>query len=301
MRFATVVVDGTEQGCVRRQDGRWAPLHRLDPSLAGDLLTLIEQSAARDLLDPIAQGAEALGERELVEAGEATYRPPYRRPRKIWGIGLNYADHAGDLHEETPSQPASFIKADHTIVGPGDEIVIPHQSERTTGEGELGVVMGREASNVPPDQALDHVFGVCAVLDQTAEDILALNPRYLTRSKNFPTFFSFGPEVVTLDEFLRSRALEDVEVATFLDGAEVRRNVVGNMTHAPRDLISFHSQMMPLFPGDIISTGTPGAGVLKPGVVAEARVEGLLPLTNPVRDDAARQDPGPRPARRSAD
>ena len=284
MRFATVMVDDTEQACLQREDGLWAPLHRLDPSLNGDLLTLIERSAeSRDVLRPLMQRAEGLAASELVSADDATFRPPYRRPHKIWGIGLNYADHAGDLHEETPSQPASFIKADHTIIGPDDEIVIPRQSERTTGEAEIGLVIGREASNVSPEEALDYVFGVCAVLDQTAEDILALNPRYLTRSKNFPTFFSFGPEVVTLDEFLASRALEDVEVATYLDGAEIRRNVVGNMTHAPRDLVSFHSQMMPLFPGDIISTGTPGAGVLKQGAVAEARIDGLLPLTNPVR------------------
>ncbi|MGH3361600.1 MAG: fumarylacetoacetate hydrolase family protein [Nocardioides sp.] len=284
MRFATILVDDTEQACLQRRDGRWAPLHRIDPSLRGDLLTLIERtSGSPDQLHGLAQLADDLAAEDLVPSGNATYRPPYRRPHKIWGIGLNYADHAGDLHEETPTQPASFIKADHTIIGAGEEIVIPRQSERTTGEAEIGLVMGREASNVSPEDALDHVFGVCAVLDQTAEDILALNPRYLTRSKNFPTFFSFGPEVVTIDEFLASRALEDVEVATWLDGAEVRRNVVGNMTHAPRELVSFHSQMMPLFPGDIISTGTPGAGVLKQGAVAEARIDGLLPLTNRVR------------------
>jgi 2-keto-4-pentenoate hydratase/2-oxohepta-3-ene-1,7-dioic acid hydratase in catechol pathway len=284
MRFATVMIDDTEQACLQRQDGLWAPLHRLDPSLNGDLLTLIELSAAsQDVLASLRQGAEELETSELVSADDANFRPPYRRPHKIWGIGLNYADHAGDLHEETPSQPASFIKADHTIIGPDDEIVIPRQSERTTGEAEIGVVIGREARNVTPEEALDYVFGVCAILDQTAEDILALNPRYLTRSKNFPTFFSFGPEVVTLDEFLAARSLEDVEVATFLDGAEIRRNVVGNMTHAPRDLVSFHSEMMPLFPGDIISTGTPGAGVLKRGAVAEARIDGLMPLANPVR------------------
>ena len=284
MRFATLMVDDTEQACLQRQDGRWAPLHRLDRSLNGDLLTLIERNAeSQDGLGPLVRGAEELATSELVSADDANFRPPYRRPHKIWGIGLNYADHAGDLHEETPSQPASFIKADHTVIGPEDEIVIPRQSERTTGEAEIGVIIGREAINVAPEDALDYVFGVCAILDQTAEDILALNPRYLTRSKNFPTFFSFGPEVVTLDEFLASRSLEDVEVATFLDGAEIRRNVVGNMTHAPRDLVSFHSEMMPLFPGDIISTGTPGAGVLKQGAVAEARIDGLMPLTNPVR------------------
>ena len=283
MRFATIKVHHTEQACLQRKDGRLAPLHRIDPSLTGDLLNLIERSAAApDQLRRLEQLAENLPPADCPAEGPA-YAPPYRHPRKVWGIGLNYADHAGDLHEETPDQPASFIKADHTIVGMGDELVIPRQSERTTAEAEIGVVIGREASDVSPEEALDYVFGVCAVLDQTAEDILALNPRYLTRSKNFPTFFSFGPEVVTLDEFLASRALEDVEVATYLDGAEIRRNVVGNMTHSPRDLISFHSQMMPLFPGDIISTGTPGAGVLRPGAVAEARIDGLRPLTNPVR------------------
>ena len=284
MRFATVMVDDTDQACLQRSDGRWAPLNRIDPSLSGDLLAFIERSAeSPDLMHTLVQMAEDLATGDLMPAGDATYLPPYRRPHKIWGIGLNYAEHAGDLHEETPSQPASFIKADHTIIGPGDEIVIPRQSDRTTGEAEIGLVIGREAVNVSPEEALEHVFGVCAILDQTAEDILEINPRYLTRSKNFPTFFSFGPEVVTLDEFLASRALEDVEVATYLDGAEIRRNVVGNMTHGPRDLISFHSQMMPLFPGDIISTGTPGAGVLKQGVVAEAQIDGLLPLANPTR------------------
>jgi 2-keto-4-pentenoate hydratase/2-oxohepta-3-ene-1,7-dioic acid hydratase in catechol pathway len=286
MRFATVMVDDTEQACLQRHDGFWAPLHRLDPSLKGDLLTLIERSGeSQDALRPLVQMADGLASSELVPAGDATYRPPYRRPHKIWGIGLNYAEHADDLHAEQPSQPGSFIKADHTIIGPRDEIVIPRQSERTTAEAEIGVIIGREASNVATEEALDYVFGVCAILDQTAEDILEPNPRYLTRSKNFPTFFSFGPEVVTLDEYLASRALEDVEVATYLDGAEVRRNIVGNMTHSPRHLVSFHSQMMPLFPGDIISTGTPGAGVLRQGAVAEARIDGLLPLTNPVRDE----------------
>jgi 2-keto-4-pentenoate hydratase/2-oxohepta-3-ene-1,7-dioic acid hydratase in catechol pathway len=283
MRFATIVVDDTEQACLQRQDGLWAPLHRMDQALTGDLLSLIGRAPSPHELHQLAQQAEDLAPEDLRPSDGATYCPPYRRPRKIWGIGLNYSDHAGDLHEETPDQPASFIKADHTIIGMSDELVIPRQSERTTAEAEIGLVIGREASDVSPEEALDFVFGVCAVLDQTAEDILALNPRYLTRSKNFPTFFSFGPEVVTVDEFLASRALEDVEVATYLDGAEVRRNIVGNMTHSPRDLISFHSQMMPLFPGDIISTGTPGAGVLRPGAVAEARVDGLLPLSNQVR------------------
>lgn len=283
MRFATIVVDHTEQAALACRGGQWAPLSRLDATLAGDLLVLIEQQRTPEELTALPALAEDLPADALVPAARATYRPPYRRPRKIWGIGLNYGDHAADLHESAPEQPASFIKGSHTIIGPGDDIVLPRQSARTTAEAELGLVIGQETTgDVTEGDALDHVFGVCAVLDQTAEDILALNPRYLTRSKNFPTFFSFGPEVVTLDEFLAGRQLADVAVATYLDGAEVRRNVVGNMTHPPASLVSFHSEMMPLFPGDVISTGTPGAGVLRPGAVAEARVGGLATLANPV-------------------
>lgn len=288
MRFATLAIDGTEQACLRRTDGHWAPLHRLHPELEGDLLVLLDSGIRQsDAYAGLPDAADRLPAEDTVGDAAANFRPPYRRPRKIWGIGLNYGDHAGDLDEQAPDQPASFIKGDHTIIGPGDEIVLPTQSERTTGEAELGLVMGTETRNVGPNDALDHVFGVCAVLDQTAEDILQLNPRYLTRSKNFPTFFSFGPEVVTLDEFLADRALAETEVCTLLDGAEVRRNRVSNMTHAPADLVSFHSQMMPLYPGDIISTGTPGAVHIRPGDVVECRIPGVGILRNPVTAGAA--------------
>jgi 2-keto-4-pentenoate hydratase/2-oxohepta-3-ene-1,7-dioic acid hydratase in catechol pathway len=101
-------------------------------------------------------------------------------------------DHASDLAERIPTEPASFMKGDHTIIGPGDPIPVPSQSNRTTAEAELGLVIGRECYQVEEDVALDYVAGVCPVLDQTAEDILERNPRFLTRSKNFPGFFSFG-------------------------------------------------------------------------------------------------------------
>jgi 2-keto-4-pentenoate hydratase/2-oxohepta-3-ene-1,7-dioic acid hydratase in catechol pathway len=283
MRFATIVVDGAEQAALACHGDRWAPLNRLDRALAGDLLVLIERQPSPEELSALSRQADDLSADDLVDAAQAVYRPPYRHPQKIWGIGLNYRDHAADLFESPPEQPASFIKGNHTIIGPGDEIIIPRQSLRTTAEAELGLIIGRPTSETGVDDALDHVFGVCVVLDQTAEDILALNPRYLTRSKNFPTFFSFGPEVVTLDEFLAGGTLEDVEIATYISGTKIRSNVIGNMTHSPSKLISFHSNMMPFFPGDVISTGTPGAGVLKPGVVAEARVDGIATLTNLVR------------------
>ncbi|NYF97450.1 fumarylacetoacetate hydrolase family protein [Janibacter cremeus] len=284
MRFATLEIAGSDQACIRRSDRDWAPLNHVRPEFQGDLLVFLDSGTwLTDEFVGLQQVADDMPSHMVIREADARFQPPYRRPRKIWGIGLNYGKHAGDLSEQAPDQPASFIKADHTIIGAGEAIVLPTQSERTTAEAEVGLVVGRRTQGVDPTDAMAHVFGVCAVLDQTAEDILQLNPRYLTRSKNFPTFFSFGPEVVTLDEFLAEGPLEDIEVCTLLDGSEVRRDRVANMTHAPADLVSFHSQMMPLYPGDIISTGTPGAGVLTPGCVAEARIDGLMPLLNPVR------------------
>lgn len=283
MRFASLVIGDHEQACLRRQGDMWIPLNELSSSFTGDLLTLIRCDLSQREMWSIQQQADRHESTNIVHSSEAQFRPPYRHPRMIWGIGLNYADHANDLSESPPAQPASFIKGDHTIIGPGDEIILPSQSERTTGEAEIGLVMGRATRNVDASSALDYVFGICPVLDQTAEDILQQNPRYLTRAKNFPTFFSFGPEVVTLDEILEGRPLEEVGVATYINGEPVRHNVVGNMTHSPAELVSFHSQMMPLYAGDIISTGTPGAGVLHPGARAEAHIDGLAILSNTVR------------------
>jgi 2-keto-4-pentenoate hydratase/2-oxohepta-3-ene-1,7-dioic acid hydratase in catechol pathway len=209
-----------------------------------------------------------------------SHAPLYRRPRKIWGIGLNYVEHAGDLSEKAPSdEPASFMRPDTTIVGPGDEIVLPPQSERVTAEGELALVMGREGKGVSEEEAPHFVAGFTTVLDMTAEDILRRNPRYLTRSKSFDTFFSFGPELVTPDEI---EDLDALEVATVLNGEVWRSNTVSNMTFSPWWLVSFHSRFMTLLPGDVISTGTPGAVVIQEGDVAECRITGFEPLSNPV-------------------
>jgi len=210
---------------------------------------------------------------------------PYLHPRKIWGIGINYAEHAADLGAAVPEgEPASFIKGDHTIIGDGDQIPLPAQSGRVTAEAELGLVIGRYCRNVDVHQALSYVWGACAILDQTAEDILMRNPRYLTRAKNFPGFFSFGPGITPVNELLERNGgrLEDVVVSTVLNGQPIHTNTVANMLFPPAYLVAFHSQVMPLFPGDILSTGTPGAVSVKPGDIVSARISGLTELANSV-------------------
>lgn len=252
----------------------------LDPTFGGDAMDLLEI----DMTAGLHLRAGDVPDGQFEPISHFTFAAPYRSPRKIWGIGLNYRDHASDLDEAVPTEPASFIKADHTIIGPGEDILIPEQSSRVTAEAEIGLIIGRTARNVSEDDALDYVWGVCTILDQTAEDILRRNPRFLTRAKNFPTFFSFGPYLVPLDEALRDfGSLDKVAVSTVLNDSEERTNIVANMTFSPEHLVSFHSHVMPLFPGDIISTGTPGALVVNDGDIVECRIPGIGVLTNPVR------------------
>ncbi len=220
---------------------------------------------------------------EGLPTADASWRigPLLRHPRKILGVGLNYAEHAGDLGERRPDEPATFMKPATTIVGPGDEVVLPPQSERTTGEAELGLVIGRRCRDLAEGEALDAVAGVVPIIDMTAEDILQRNPRFLTRAKSFDTFFAFGPHLVTLDEVGELAALE---VRTTLDGVVRRQNTVANMMFSPRALVVFFSQVMTLEPGDVISTGTPGAVVLRHGATIGCAIPGVGEIACPVRD-----------------
>lgn len=229
------------------------------------------------------KGKERLEEvAEYIPSDEVLYGPLYRHPRKIWGIGLNYVEHASDLSEKAPStEPASFMKPDTTIIGPNDIIEIPLQSNRTTAEAELGVIFGKTCKNVSEESAETVIAGYTTIIDMTAEDILEKNPRYLTRSKSFDTFFSFGPHLVTPDE------VDDVlglNVTTFINGKVHRKNVISNMTFRPWHLVSFHSKVMTMLPGDIISTGTPGAVPIHEGDVVECHIDGFEKLINKVKD-----------------
>jgi 2-keto-4-pentenoate hydratase/2-oxohepta-3-ene-1,7-dioic acid hydratase in catechol pathway len=278
MRLAAIRLDGREAAAVVTPAGL-VLVERVGLS-EGDILSLLESGGLRELTDRYAESGGFADVGGAVPFERVEYAPLYRRPRKIWGIGLNYVEHAGDLSETAPSdEPASFMRPDTTIIGPGEEIRLPPHSDRVTAEAELALIIGREAKNVSEDEAPSVVAGFTTVLDMTAEDILRKNPRYLTRAKSFDTFFSFGPELVTPDEVGDVDALE---VATVVNGEVRRTNTVSNMTFSPWFLIAFHSQVMTLLPGDVLSTGTPGAAVIREGDVAECRITGFEPLSNPV-------------------
>jgi 2-keto-4-pentenoate hydratase/2-oxohepta-3-ene-1,7-dioic acid hydratase in catechol pathway len=284
VRLTTLRLDGAEPAALVRPSGA-VPLSELNAAFGtswpGTVQELLEQGQVEALRDWVAGADAGRLDGLALPQDQLSYAPLYRRPRKIWGIGLNYVEHAADLSEKAPStEPASFMKPDTTIIGPGDTIRIPPQSQRTTAEGELGVIIGKACKNVDEADAPGVVAGFTTIVDMTAEDILEKNPRYLTRSKSFDTFFSFGPELVTVDEVPDVDALE---VSTIHNGEVHRRNVVSNMTFRPWWLVAFHSQVMTLLPGDIISTGTPGAVHIRPGDTAGVSIVGFRDLSNVVK------------------
>lgn len=277
MRLCTIVSECGEQAAVVTTRGI-VPVAAINAHLGKAWATDLYSMINNGLSSEIARDAEATPVK--LEAASVRYAPLYRHPRKILGIGLNYRDHAADLEAPNPTEPASFMKCDNTIIGPGDVIVLPPQSQRVTAEAEIGVIIGKTCRCISEDEAPSCIAGYCLIIDMTAEDILQKNPRFLTRSKNFDTFFSFGPELITTDEV---HDVLQVKVGTWKNNKLHRENVVANMAFAPFYLVGFHSHVATLYPGDIISTGTPGAVVIEDGDIAECRIEGLGVLTNPVK------------------
>lgn len=286
MRLATIKLQGREVATIVTVNGV-IPVETVNKEYGKkwpvDMLEIIQQGALEAMRDWYnSEGKKLLESVPAIPKSEACFAPLYRRPRKVWGIGLNYAEHAGDLSEKAPTtRPASFPKFDTTIIGQGDSIKIPVQSEKTTAESELGVIYGKKCKDVEQSDWLSVVAGYTTIIDMTAEDILRLNPRYLTQAKNFDTFFSFGPELVTPDE------VEDVlklKVATVINGKIYAQNVVSNMTFPPDFLVSYHSKIATALPGDIISTGTPRAVHIHEGDIVECWIDGFEALKNPVID-----------------
>jgi len=142
-------------------------------------------------------------------AADISFGAPLESFGKLWGIGLNYAEHAGDLDEQRPDEPASFMKPSSVLTGPSGPIRLPpeSQSERVTAEAELAVVMGRTCRNVEEAAFEDVVAGFLPVIDMTAEDVLQRNPRFLTRSKSYDTFLVPGAALAVPEEPLDLDAL----------------------------------------------------------------------------------------------
>ncbi|MET0416673.1 MAG: fumarylacetoacetate hydrolase family protein [Actinoplanes sp.] len=245
---------------------------------ATDVLGVMRNDEAASLSQAL---ADVHGKIESRTITEVSFAPPYRNPPKLWGFGPNYHRHARDLGTvPPPNGPGSWSRAVRNLIGPDDEIILPPQSNRVTAEAEIALVIGKECRNITPEEAPSVIFGYTTMLDMTAEDLLRENLRYVARAKGFDTFCSVGPFVVTADEITD---LSSVTIRTQVNDDVIAESPVSSMVRDPYWLVSFHSQMTVLEVGDIIGTGTPGAGVITDGDLVRATVQGVGELRNRAR------------------
>ena len=199
------------------------------------------------------------------------------RPSKIVCVGRNYREHAAELGNKMPDEPLLFLKAPSAIISSGDEIVLPSASQQVEHEGELGVVIGRVARNIPSDEdPLSYVLGYTCVNDVTARDLQRKDVQF-TRGKSFDTFCPVGPWIETdIDP-------SNVAVETRLNGEVKQKGNTADMAFPVAFLIRYISEIMTLYPGDLIATGTPaGVSRMKHGDTVEVEVTGIGILRNSI-------------------
>lgn len=199
---------------------------------------------------------------------------------KLICVGLNYADHAAEAGMDLPPEPILFMKATSSICGPNDDIRIPRGSEKTDWEVELGIVIGKEARYLEPEDAMDHVAGYCVVNDISERAFQIERAGQWVKGKSADTFGPIGPWMVTCDEVADP---QDLGLWLSVDGQKYQDGTTRTMVFGVAHLVHYISQFMSLQPGDIIATGTPpGVGMgqtpqtfLRAGQVMELGIEGL--------------------------
>jgi len=284
MRLLTFLRDGdTHIGAESRRgvvDFRVAA-----PALPQTMLDLLTAGAAA-LKTARAVVARALDDGVgLVPVEQVHVLAPLPRPGKIFGIGLNYRDHALETGNSVPAVPIVFSKAVTAVIGPGMAIELPPVSQQVDYEGELAVVIGRRAKRVGRAAALAHVAGYTIMNDVTARDYQKRSGNCM--GKSFDTFAPMGPAIVTLDDIADPLSLD---VRTVVSGEELQHANTNRLIFDVPTLIEYLSAAVTLEPGDVISTGTPaGVGVrrtpprfLKAGDTVRVEVSGIGVLENPV-------------------
>jgi 2-keto-4-pentenoate hydratase/2-oxohepta-3-ene-1,7-dioic acid hydratase in catechol pathway len=197
-------------------------------------------------------------------------------PRKIICVGRNYAEHAQEFGNEVPEEPAIFLKAPTTLIGPGEAIVLPSISQRVDHEAELALVIGKRCRYLNPQDAHNVILGYTCANDVTARDLQKKDVQW-TRGKNFDTFAPVGPWLETdfdpENKTIRCLVNEDLK----------QESDTTKLVYSIGTILAFVSQFMTLEPGDLVMTGTPsGVSPLKAGDTVTVEVEGLGKLSNPV-------------------
>jgi 2-keto-4-pentenoate hydratase/2-oxohepta-3-ene-1,7-dioic acid hydratase in catechol pathway len=210
---------------------------------------------------------------------------PIERPGKIVCVGLNYRDHAEEQGVELPAAPLLFAKWPNSLIGPGDQIVIPPAVAQCDYEAELGVVIGSRVNRVSKENALEAVRGYVCANDVTARD-LQFGDGQWTRGKSVDTFCPVGPLVPAADV----PDPHDLSIRAIVSGEVLQDSTTANLIFGVDDIISYASQTVTFEPGDLILTGTPaGVGIfrdpqrlLQPGDEVTIEIERIGSLTNPV-------------------
>lgn len=215
------------------------------------------------------------------------FAAPVTRPPKIVAIGLNYLDHASESKMDVPDTPLVFTKFSSSIIGPTDEIRIPVDlTQEVDYEVELGIVIGKQAKNVSPEEALSHVFGYTIINDISARD-LQFSDKQWVRGKSLDTFCPMGPVILTTDEVSNP---QNLDISCTVNGKTLQQANTKDMIFGVAELVSSLSHSFTLEAGDVIASGTPqGVGFsrkppiyLTPGDSVQTWISGIGELDNPV-------------------
>ncbi|MGH6628014.1 MAG: fumarylacetoacetate hydrolase family protein [Burkholderiaceae bacterium] len=250
---------------------------------APDLKTLI----ARKLLDAAAEAAKT--HKPTLKYSQLTLLPVITNPNKIVCVGLNYGEHVRETGKQVTESPALFLRMTESQVAHGQDIVRPPESQRLDYEGEIAVVIGQGGRRISEADAWNHIAGYSCYNDGSIRDWQVATSQW-TPGKNFWRTGGFGPWMVTADEIKPNQTMT---LVTRLNGQEMQRATTEMMIHSIPRQIAYISAFIPLEPGDVIVTGTPG-GIgnkrnppvfMKPGDVVEVEVDAIGVLRNGIRDE----------------
>ena len=231
-------------------------------------------------LDRLQEWVGANAESAPVISDDTRLGSAVARPGKLICIGLNFSDHAAEAGMPVPDEPIVFFKATSAIVGPYDNVVIPRNSQKTDWEVELAFVVGKKASYVTEEEAVDYVAGYVLHNDYSEREFQIERGGQWVKGKSCDTFAPLGPFVATSDEI---KDPENLGMWLKVNGETKQDGNSNKLIFGIAHLVSYLSQFMTLEPGDVVSTGTPpGVGMgfdppqyMKPGDVVELGIDGL--------------------------
>lgn len=227
--------------------------------LQGDRVQPLRRSGSDDVLAHIqGGGASPAYDGDTVALSEITLMAPLQRPPRVFGIGLNYREHAAETKMKVQSVPTVFLKLASSIVGTDADVLLPPEATDPDYEAELAVVIGRGGQHIAQEDWEQHVFGYTIVNDVSARGVQLATSQW-TLAKSFPTFMPMGPFIATRDEVPDPHALK---IRLTLNGEVMQDASTRDLLFPIPALIAYLSSIVALEPGDMISTGTPpGVGM----------------------------------------